>query len=223
VKKSHIPDSVHDDLENKSEAVERALRGEVILFGALHESCVQIIREASPESVIPSPVPGIDLGYMKYLFRPSTLPAPRELPKGLRWGSVRPQDFSRVRSRTSIPRQDATLALLPSLAIFREGEVDGAPIAWGFRGPDSSLTSLHTEPEYRGQGLAKMLVGKLYRDGSYSSLDACIQLEETKDIRDEYFHADVAIDNQSSRAVCRGLGGTEGWIVHWIRLNTMKD
>jgi hypothetical protein len=31
------------------------------------------------------------------------------------------------------------------------------------------------------------------------------------------------LNNESSRAVCRGLGGKEGWIVHWIRIDTTKD
>lgn len=157
---------------------------------------------------------------MKYIFRPSSLPETRDLPKDLRWGAVRPQDFALVRSRTAIPRQDATLALLPSLAIFRAEEHNGAPIAWAFLGLDGSLTSLHTEEAFRGLGLAKTLVSKLFREGGHPDSPVGGRNMVVAKEQEMWFHADTALDNVSSRAVCRVLGGQEGWVVHWIRIKT---
>jgi ribosomal protein S18 acetylase RimI-like enzyme len=204
-----------------------ALSGEVLLFGQIHETCAKLIREAVTGVGAQPPVCGIDAPYIKYLFKPSTLPALRDLPEGLRWGEVRKQDFALVRSRTSIPRQDATLALLPSLAVFPEDQHgDVAPVAWAFLGVDGSLTSLHTEPEYRGKGLAKVLTGKLFREGGFrgKSLNGKLSAEKSEVFGsdEDWFHGDVALDNKSSRGVCEGLGGKTSWIVYWIRIDLTK-
>jgi hypothetical protein len=224
VKTSDVPKSAHEmDATNVSRTnpvLISSLKGELILFGALHEACVKVIQEHEPGAIAPPPLKGLDTGYMKYLFRPSSLPEPRDLPKDFGWGAVRKQDFALIRNRTSIPRQDATLALLPSLAIFRTDEDDGAPIAWAFLGLDGSLTSLHTEEECRGRGLANMLVSKLFREGGHPDSPAGARSATVEKDDKAWFHADTALDNASSRAVCRALGGQEGWVVHWIRIKT---
>jgi hypothetical protein len=90
--------------------------------------------------------------------------------------------------------------LLPSTAIILD---DGTPIAWSFLGPDSSLSSLHCEECYRGQGLAKAVAVRLLRG-------------HLPDFGDEgYGWADVSQDNGSSQGVCRSLGGRIGWTVSW--------
>lgn len=136
------------------------------------------------------------------------------LPEGLVWGKVQPNHFSLVRSRTQIPRQDHTLIQLPSLGIFPQGRPD--PIAWSFLGPDASLSSLHVEPEQRGQGLAKVLANKLFAEGMN------IYGEEPSASTDRWAHADVAVDNIASNNVCKGLGGSWSFHVYWVRVDTGK-
>ena len=106
-------------------------------------------------------------------------------------------------------------------------ESDAAPVAWAFLGVDSSLTSLHVEPEYRGKGLAKKISAKIWRD-SLSALDATTKEPQTADGKlsseadKTYGHADVALDNVESNAVCRSLGGQASWIVYWLRIDLAK-
>ncbi|RDI89754.1 hypothetical protein Vi05172_g283 [Venturia inaequalis] len=189
----------------------------VMLVGALNTVAGTMLKDAIP----PGLPDYMHIWYLKFLFKTSNLPANVDAPDGFRWGKVRHGDFALVRSRTSIPRQDRTLALLPSLALFpvtreEEKEEDVSPVAWSFLGPDASLTSLHCEPEYRGKGFAKVLARKLFREGGYG--------DEAKDTHEEiddekWAHADVALDNVSSQGVCRGLGGEGAWNVVWIRVD----
>ncbi|KAI0482981.1 hypothetical protein GGR56DRAFT_670800 [Xylariaceae sp. FL0804] len=148
--------------------------------------------------------------YDKWLLRVDGLPPtptltptlpPPAAPSGTRWGAVRAADIPYVLSRTHIPRKERTVKLLPSTALYLD---DGRPIAWGFLGPDSSLTSLHCEPDYRGRGLAKAVAAKLLRDhlGRYGEDSG-------------YGFADVAPDNPSSQGVCRSLGGEIMSQVSW--------
>lgn len=70
-------------------------------------------------------------------------------------------------------------------------------------GPDSSLSSLHCEPQYRGKALAKRVAVKLLS-------------EHLQDYGDEgYGWADVAPDNVGSQGVCKSLMGKIVWTVCW--------
>jgi hypothetical protein len=215
-----IPPAVHD-ITNQSESNKPFLshlsNPKIILVGALNTIAGTMLKDA-----VPPELPGyLNLWYVKFLFKTSHLPANVDAPEGFRWGKLRQHDFALVRSRTSIPRQDKTLALLPSLALFpimKEGEKEEEinPVAWSFLGTDGSLSSLHCEPEYRGKGFAKVLARKLFREGGFG--------EEAKDTEEEvdggrWAHADVAVDNLSSQAVCKGLGGEGAWNVVWVRID----
>ncbi|KAF2221774.1 hypothetical protein BDZ85DRAFT_264378 [Elsinoe ampelina] len=144
------------------------------------------------------------------------------LPDGLVWGEVRERDYALVRSRTGIPRQDRTLRMLPSVAIYIAGQEKGAPVAWTFLGVDSSLTTLHVEEEYRGRGLAKRLALKVLREhlGWYVR-----QYMEGEEVEERWAHADVAISNAPSNGVCKSLGGYTEWADYWFRadLNALQD
>lgn len=80
---------------------------------------------------------------------------------------------------------------------------DGTPIAWVILGPDSSLSNLHCEEEWRGKGFAKAAAVKILRE----------RLKEYDD--DEHCWADVAPDNPKSQRVCKSLGGKVAWSVSW--------
>ena len=103
-----------------------------------------------------------------------------------------------MKSRTQIPRQDATLAMVPSLALFPSTSdlEDVDPIAWAFLAPDGSLMTLHVEEPYRGRGLAKMLVEKLFREGGVLSEDVVSDTAGESQKGERWFHSDTALDNQ---------------------------
>lgn len=115
-----------------------------------------------------------------------------------------------MRSRTQIPRQETTLAILPQLAIRN---TDNVPVAWAFVGLDGSLTTLHVESEYRGRGLAKSITTKLFNE----KMEALWE-----DGVDKMAHGYVVVGNDASSAVSTSLGGKNGWLAYWIRVNLEK-
>ncbi|KAF2099424.1 hypothetical protein NA57DRAFT_55394 [Rhizodiscina lignyota] len=188
----------------------------VMVVGTIAQFPAEILNS---QGLIRTDLPGMDIPYQKFIFRTSDLRhVDTTLPDGLRWGQVRPQDFELVRSRTAIPRKDKTLALLPSVAIFREENSGGdSPVAWGFLGPDGSLASLHVEPNYRGRGLAKKVTTKILNE-QLKVFDE----EEGKSEQGWICNSDVALDNLESTGVARSLGGRPGWVVYWVRVNLEK-
>jgi len=109
------------------------------------------------------------------------------------------------------------MAVLPSLAIYpgKPGKVGHddteAPVAWAFVGLDGSLTTLHVEPEYRGQGLAKALTTKLFRE--------CMDGFWEEAYRTKLAHGYVIAGNEASEGMCRSLGGRSEWECYWVRVD----
>lgn len=155
--------------------------------------------------------PGPEAELNKWLFMVQDLPetrGERELPVGLKWGKMREKDVGIVQMRTSIPRATKTLLALESLGVFDE---EDKAVAWAFLGLDGSLTTLHTEPEYRGKGIAKALAAKIFRD---FAPELAVDEEGVA-----WAHADVYIGNLQSESVCKSLGGKSMWRHFWVRLD----
>ncbi|KAI1779871.1 hypothetical protein F4818DRAFT_156531 [Hypoxylon cercidicola] len=147
--------------------------------------------------------------YDKWMFRRDVVPeVQKPLPEDMLWDRFRREDIPLMLSRTHIPRKERTIVLLPSMAIYRR---DGRPVAWALLGPDSSLSGLHCEEEWRGRGFAKAVAVKLWR-------------ERLKEYDDEgYCWADVAPDNIGSQMVCKSLGGKVAWSISWSRIDLDKS
>lgn len=179
----------------------------IMLWGAVHERTVTMLDK---------------LGFVTRRFKTGLVPnhtfifdvdtlAPYDenpLPEGLRWGTLTQKDFPLVRARTQIPRQDRTLAVLPNIGIFSTS--NGEAVAWAFVGLDASLTTLHVEKEYRGQGLAKAVTTKLFRE----KMDA---FGEEGQARLAYGY--VIDGNRESEGMCRSLGGKSDWMCYWVRVD----
>jgi GNAT superfamily N-acetyltransferase len=188
----------------------------IMLCAAIHEQTANVLQRCGlvAERFKAGSVPN-----HTYIFDVDTLTHAGEpsesgyLPDGLRWGVMESaMHFELVRNRTGIPRQDRTLAALPSLAIFQESDSgdESKPIAWAFVGLDACLTSLHVEPEWRGKGLAKLVTAKLFRE----KMD---QFWEEGLVRQA--HGYVTAGNAASCAVCERLGGKSDWNVFWVRMD----
>ena len=109
--------------------------------------------------------------------------------------------------------------MLPDVGVFVTGQGEGAePVAWTFLGVDSSLTTLHVEPEYRGKGLAKAVVRKAWRD----HLDCHTGSDESTAAQERWAHADVSTDNVSSNAMCKSLGGEIMWSDYWLTIDLTR-
>jgi hypothetical protein len=185
---------------------------DIVLFGAIHSSTVphlQSLQLLSPPLLPPN-------ANHTFVFPLATLPPAKPLPPNLRWGKLSPEHFPLVRSRTEIARQDFTLARLPNLAIFPKDQEDStsqdsnpAPVAWGFVGLDGSLTTLHTEKEYRRLGLGMMLSAKLFREELGRFWDG-------EDGMERLAHGNVLVGNEASAGMCRNLGGEDVGRVCWV-------
>jgi ribosomal protein S18 acetylase RimI-like enzyme len=181
----------------------------VVTLGACHHALVRICREAG---ILREEFPGVNAVLNKFLFRIEDLPAVKALPPGLRWGEMRLQDLPAVQARTSIPRATRTLLNLKSKGAF-EDATDRA-VAWTFLGLDGSLTTLHTEPEWRGRGIAKAVAAKLIKE--------CAPGLAVDEKGSAWSHADVYVGNVQSESVCRSLGGKAMWEHYWVRIDLSK-
>ncbi|KAL4920102.1 hypothetical protein BDW62DRAFT_199190 [Aspergillus aurantiobrunneus] len=139
-----------------------------------------------------------------------------------------------VKSRTSIPRSKRALLAMGGVALYHypslvsgdggdEGKEKGEaemPIAWAFLGFDGSLCTLHVEPEHRGRGLAGMVGKEVMKRGvevfGSSYLDSTSTPGGQAGAREEWFFADVAIENAASRRVMEKMDGVERWNVAWM-------
>ncbi|KAF1948804.1 hypothetical protein CC80DRAFT_451932 [Byssothecium circinans] len=178
----------------------------VVTLGAVHHKIVDVCAEAG---LVRDDFPGREAKLNKFFFKVSDLPQTKELPDGLRWGEMREQDLAIVQARTSIPRTTRTLMTLKSVGVFEE-KSDRA-VAWTFLGLDGSLTTLHTEAEYRGKGIAKAVAAKIFRE---HAPELAVDGEGNA-----WAHADVYEGNVQSESVCRSLGGHPSVRIFWIRID----
>ncbi|KAL4952565.1 hypothetical protein BDW69DRAFT_20365 [Aspergillus filifer] len=129
-----------------------------------------------------------------------------------------------VKRRTNIPRSKETLLAMGGVALYHRpaslpnpasaGE-DEMPIAWAFLGFDGSLCTLHVEAEHRGKGLGGVVGKEVMKRGGdvFGSLDSD---GKNGDQGQEWFFADVSIDNTASRRVMEKMGGEARWDVAWV-------
>ncbi|KAB5551344.1 hypothetical protein GE09DRAFT_1125849 [Coniochaeta sp. 2T2.1] len=181
-----------------------------VRVGALHEIVRRLLVAAGVKVLRTSVVPkGKEWEfYATWLVRVGDLERKNEvdLPEGLEWDVIREGDTGLVRGRTSIPKRENsdTMLMVPSTVIRRE---DGTAIAWGYLGVDGSVSTLHVEEQYRGQGLAKALTGRLLRT----------RLQELGD--DGWCSTDISTTNLQSQGVFRSIGGSPAWTVSWMYLD----
>lgn len=182
------------------------LHEKVLTLGAVQKDVVQVLADAG---LLCKEFPGWDLPLNKFFFRIGNLPEVRTLPEELCFGKLREEDLAIVQARTSIPRTTRTLLSLENVGVFEKAT--GRPVAWTFLGLDGSLTTLHTEEEWRGKGIAKAVAAKIMREGAEG-----LAVDEDGEA---WGHADVYVDNLQSESVCRSLGGEVGASILWCRID----
>lgn len=187
----------------------------IMLWGATHERTLPLLQQlgvAGGERFKAAATPNL-----MFTWDVDALAEERELPEGLLWGELKQSHFALVRSRTQIPRQDRTLAILPNIGIFPDvphpQQAHRKPIAWVFVGLDASLTTLHVEPEWRGRGLAKAITKKLFRE----KMGLFWEDGVTK-----WAHGYVIRGNKESEGMCRSLNGSSDWDVYWVRVDLSR-
>ncbi|KIW76619.1 hypothetical protein Z517_09063 [Fonsecaea pedrosoi CBS 271.37] len=196
-------------------------------------------ERVSTSSALPAPIPpssSTSASASASLSEPTP-----PLPPTYRFGPMQPSHLQTVLDRTPIPRTLATLRQYVSLGVFYRDQPD--PIGWGFLGKDASLSSLHTEPEHRGRGLAVALARELLkRQHVVSPFAAAAAAAAAAEVAAQdkaataktpsntatpaspsggytWAHADVSQSNTASRRVMEKLGGSPRWMVMWTEVD----
>lgn len=182
-----------------------------VLFGTIAESLWPFLaaHKVSRE----------DRPYLKYIVASRRGATGPEAPVGLHFASMDERHLQTIIDRTNIPRTLETLRQLPSIGLYT---VEGVPVAWGLLGKDSSLSSLHTEPEYRRKGLAVLVAKRLLVEQAKFFHEEDTD-QESGGVPSVYSHADVSDKNIASRKVMEKLGGEVMWRVAWIEIDLNED
>ncbi|RVX68727.1 hypothetical protein B0A52_07613 [Exophiala mesophila] len=151
-------------------------------------------------------------------------------PKDYHISNLTPTHLQIALDRTPIPRTLTTLEQFTSAGIFHLDEPN--PVSWGFLAKDQSISSLHTEDEHRGKGLAGYVARELLRraaavvgknkdeEGGGGGGEE-YERERERKVNDTiyYGHADVSESNVGSRSVMEKLGGVPMWKTAWMEVN----
>ncbi|KAL2834616.1 hypothetical protein BJY01DRAFT_224275 [Aspergillus pseudoustus] len=146
-----------------------------------------------------------------------------------------------VKNRTNIPRSREALLAMGGVALYHDDpssqpgssppppppfdkEGREMPIAWAFLGFDGSLCSLHVEPEHRGCGLAGVVGKEVMKRGVevFEPGDEPVGGSGPQSKSEEWYFADVAVDNAASRRVMEKMGGVARWRVAWMVVEVEK-
>ena len=189
-----------------------------VLFGTLAE-CLWPFLDALRTDRGDSAISRESRPYLKYIFSSREHEEVMSPPEGLRFAPVPEQYLQTIIDRTDIPRTVETIRQLPNIGLC---DSNGRPIAWGLLSKDASLSSLHTEPEYRRQGLAETVARRLLveQEKFYHDTENATSLTDDDDADAVvYGHADVSDSNVASRKVMEKVGGEVMWRTAWIEID----
>ena len=194
-------------LKQQGKLVSEPFSRSQILFGTVAECLWPFLYGYSR---VENPVGRDDKGYLKYIISSrgsdvDTTDVEITLPDSLVFQRMSDQHLQTIIDRTVIPRTLETVRQLVNIGIF-EGQ---KPVAWGLLGKDGSVSSLHVEEEWRGQGLAGLVARKLIEEQWKLFEDLGIG---------GLASADVSEENLASRRVLEKLGGKVMWVVAWVAL-----
>lgn len=211
-----------------------------LLAGPAHTLTPRAVIARSPDNDVADEAGGgavlsqISIEYGKWLI-PTTaamVPQKAKLPHGHVFAALKASDLYVVMVRTEIPKTVETLSRLRGVGVrevAREGGVggdgdgggDGRLVAWGFVGVDGCLSTLHVEPAERGKGLGKAVAGRLVEMVGESKGEGGGEGGGGGGGEDGrgWVSGDVAVGNEGSEGVMRGVGGKRGWMVRWVAVD----
>ena len=142
------------------------------------------------------------------------------LPEGYSFSTLTRDELPRVVASTHIPRSEKTLAELGNVCVRDE---NGRVASWAFLGVDGSLSSLFTEEEHRGKGLAKAVARELVEGLNDGKGGMGMKMGDRGLNGEEgWMNAYIEVGNEGSSAVARAIGGKPGWECRWISVDTSR-
>ncbi|KAK8103501.1 uncharacterized protein PG998_010534 [Apiospora kogelbergensis] len=241
---SHIPVTWRDATGAKSPAellanVRHTPGSPFCLFGNTHSTVAALLGRADHSSGAGRLIHSPSVPYGKYVF-PVPPPAKREgdndnkgegalkteLPGGLVWSTIGPDDYADVMAVNKIIRSATTLAKLRCAAIRQAApRANGRPgkaVAFAFAAGDGSVRTLHVDPGYRRRGLAKAVVARLLGMGLFEPPRGgplAAAREEGQEDETTLAFAGIEESNTGSIGTFRALGAEWLWDVYWIYLD----
>jgi len=209
---SHEPPAQWQRIRDGGKIVSLPYSRSKVLFGTIAE-CLWPFLESCNSPSGSSPITRVDRPYLKYVVVTKTNALPQvKPPEGMHFDVMQEHHLQTIIDRTNIPRTIETLRQLPNIGLF---DSENTPVAWGLLGKDASLSSLHTEPEYRRRGLAETVANRLIME-QITVFQDVVEPGEGDVIL--YSHADVSISNVASRKVMEKIKGKVMWRVAWIEV-----
>ncbi len=204
-----------------------------------HTLTPRAVTARSPDSDVADAAGGgavlsqISTEYGKWLI-PATaaamVPQKVKLPRGYVFAAIEASDLCVVMARTEIPKTVETLSRLRGVGVREvagggggggdgDGGGDGRLVAWGFVGVDGCLSTLHVEAAERGKGLGKAVAGRLVGMVGESKGEGGGEGGGGGEDGRGWVSGDVAVGNEGSEGVMRGIGGKRGWTVRWVAVD----
>lgn len=209
-----------------------------------HTLAPRAVIARSPDSDVADEAGGgavlsqISTEYGKWLIRTTAaavVPQRVKLPRGYVFAAIEASDLYVVMARTEIPKTVETLARLRGVGVREvagegggggggdgDGGGEGRLVAWGFVGVDGCLSTLHVEAAERGKGLGKAVAGRLVGMVGESKREGGGEGAGGGEDGRGWVSGDVAVGNEGSEGVMRGVGGKRGWTVRWVAVDVER-
>ena len=208
---SDTPPSQWQRLKDTGKRVSEPFSKSKVLFGATANALWPHLQVMDGQSIART-----DMSYHKYVMASTkeSLMSSLIAPVGLHFQPMYERDLQTIIDRTDIPRSIETVRQLANIALYDDKE---RPISWCLLGKDASLSSLHTEPDYRRRGLAELTSRRIIAEQIELFEDSSGDDGEEPDI--VWSHADVSEHNISSKKVMEKLGFKAMWRTAWIEVD----
>ncbi|KAH7913155.1 hypothetical protein BJ138DRAFT_1146690 [Hygrophoropsis aurantiaca] len=194
----------------------------MIVIGAVHEKwqpCLRTLSAAQNPQV-------------RYVASPSGSPADTLGHISDEWivSRIQESDIDAVRGTSHIPRSKAYLLSRSAYSVcirrrHEEGEDEvRKPIAWALMHADGSVGTLYVNTEYRGKGLAQIVMKGLVDKLNFRKGNPSLEDDDVGGGALGWNWADTDIWNNEGRRFFDSLTGWRlGWICHWTYMNVGSD
>ncbi|KAI9725534.1 MAG: hypothetical protein M1828_003022 [Chrysothrix sp. TS-e1954] len=198
-----------------------------MLLGSLNDVHLRLIREYAP-SIIREDIAPPSGPWRKFVFRQpggaNNACLPPSMAGQLEWADITEDDDGLIASTNSIvaSAREPKMVLNPLPRVGIRTLKTGELVAWGFLGAEGCVRTMFVKPEWRGMGLAAMVVKRLMDSGMGDYVAESLPAQETLDGEQTLWgHADASSDNTESVATFTGksLRGRGMWEVWWVRID----
>ncbi|KAH7923586.1 hypothetical protein BV22DRAFT_1106012 [Leucogyrophana mollusca] len=191
----------------------------MIIIAAVHEKWTSCLR----------PLAVAQYASVRYVLPPGHSKDTSNLSHEWTLSTLQESDIDAVRSTSHIPRPKEYFLSRSAytVCIRKKGEESASqkPIAWALMHADGSIGALYVNAEYRGKGLAQVVVKELTKKLDFTEGVGASSVDD--DIGGGalgWNWTDVDLLNEKAMAFFDSVGSWErGWLSHWTYMNVGSD